>query len=338
MRPSHRFFFLALASLLAASLAVSAWLGFMTVTPWQIMQAIAARLGLGAETPTIATTVIVDVRLPRILSAALIGGGLALAGGVFQAILLNPLADPYTLGVSSGAAFGASLAFVLSFAGMSFPGIIPLCAFLGALATLAAVFFLAGNDRDFSSNTLILSGIIIAAILSAAIGFIQYLADRDVAAIVFWLMGSLVGRSWPDVGLLLLLSLPAALIIFYHARDLNIMALGEATAGSLGVDTARTRKLLLVSASLITAACVAAAGIIGFVGLLVPHLLRFILGPDNRLLLPASFLTGAILLLLADTLTRAVLPHELPIGILTALIGGPVFCLIFRRRQMRLSR
>jgi len=338
MRASHRFFFLFLVALLAACVAVAAWLGFMAVTPGQIVTAIAARLGLTAETATTATTIILDVRLPRILAAALVGGGLAMAGGVFQAILLNPLADPYTLGISSGAAFGASLAIVLSFTGLTFPGAVPLCAFLGALATLAAVFALAGRDRDFSSNTLILAGIIIAAILSAGIGFVQYLADRGVTAIVFWLMGSLVGRSWLDVGILLLLSLPASLIIFYYARDLNVMALGTATAGSLGVDTARTRKLLLVSASLITAASVAVAGIIGFVGLLVPHLLRFILGPDNRLLLPASFLSGAILLLLADTLTRAVLPHELPIGILTALIGGPVFCLIFYRQQTRLSR
>ncbi|MDR3090224.1 MAG: iron ABC transporter permease [Desulfobulbaceae bacterium] len=338
MCASHRSFFLALVALLAISLAVSIWLGFMAVTPWQIMQAIAARLGLATETPTIATVVILDVRLPRILAAALVGGGLALAGGVFQALLLNPLADPYTLGISSGAAFGASLAIALSLIGLSFPGAIPLCAFLGALATLAVVFSLAGHDRAFSSNTLILSGIIIAAILSAGIGFIQYLADREVAAIVFWLMGSLVGRSWADVGVLALLSLPASLIIFYHARDLNVMALGNATADSLGVDTVRTRKLLLISASLMTAASVAVAGIIGFVGLLVPHLLRSVLGPDNRLLLPASFLTGAILLLAADTLTRAVLPHELPIGILTALIGGPFFCLIFKRQQMRNSR
>ena len=342
MKISPRVLFPLLATLLILMLLAATGLGFMAVSPQQVLHSVLARLGLAPEAvmQSTAAVVIVDVRLPRIFSAALVGGGLALAGSVFQAILLNPLADPYTLGISSGAAFGASLALVLGLLGVALPGayIVPLCAFLGALATLAVVFYLSAGDSTFSSNTLILSGIIVAAILSAGIGFIQYMADKEVAVIIFWLMGSFVGRSWSDVASLLLLLLPAAACILYYARDLNVMALGSLTADTLGVDAATVRKRLLISASLITAACVAVSGIIGFVGLIVPHLLRMVIGPDNRLLLPASFLTGAILLLLADTITRAVLPHELPIGVLTALIGGPFFCLIFRRRQLGMTQ
>ena len=342
MNISPRLFFIALIFLLPGAMLLASGLGFIAVSPAQIVQAVLVRAGL-LDPPTIQSTaavIIVDVRLPRILTAALVGGGLAVAGAVFQAILLNPLADPYTLGISSGAAFGASSAIILAIFGVSLPVFltIPFFAFVGALATLAAVFYLASADSRLSSNTLIPAGIIVAAILSAGIGFIKYLADEEVGIIIFWLMGSFVGKSWADVSRLALILLPCLLYIGYYARDLNIMALGSKTADTLGVDSARMRKRLLISSSLVTAACVAVSGVIGFVGLIVPHLLRMILGPDNRLLLPASFLTGALLLLLADTVTRAVLPHEIPIGILTALIGGPFFCYIFRKRQMRVSR
>ena len=210
---------------------------------------------------------------------------------------------------------------------------VPLFAFLGALMTLFAVFALASPRDNYSSNTLILSGVIVASILSAGIGFIKYLADEKVGIIIFWLMGSFVGKSWTDVTLTLSFTLPGVLVILYFTRDLNIMALGARTAESLGVETGKTRKILLVWASLITAICVSVSGIIGFVGLIVPHLLRLLLGPDNRILIPACFFGGAILLLSADTITRAILPSELPIGILTSLIGGPFFCYIFRNRQ-----
>ena len=259
-----------------------------------------------------------------------------MAGAVFQGILLNPLADPYTLGVSSGAAFGASLALVLGILGITVSTLIsvPLFAFLGAMATLIAVFALAAPDGRLSSNTLILSGVIVAAILSAGIGFIKYLADEQVGVIIFWLMGSFVGKTWHDVGLTAVFVLPGLLVMLYFAKDLNIMALGGRTADTLGVDSRRVKKILLVCASLITAICVSVSGIIGFVGLIVPHLLRLILGPDNRLLIPACFFGGAILLLTADTITRAWLPTELPIGVLTSLIGGPFFCYIFRKKQL----
>lgn len=163
------------------------------------------------------------------------------------------------------------------------------------------------------------------------------MADEEVNIIIFWLMGSFIGKSWGDVILLICVITPCLLFNCFYSRDLNIMALGSATADTLGVDSAKIRRQLLVSASLITAICVAVSGVIGFIGLIVPHMLRMIAGPDNRILLPASFFAGSILLLFADTLTRAALPHEIPIGVLTALIGGPCFCYIFRKRQLGLA-
>ena len=326
---------------LCAAIVLATGMGFLKIAPLEVIQILWSQLA-GQEAKGMDPTfpfVVMEVRLPRILTAALVGGGLAVAGAVFQAILLNPLADPYTLGISSGAAFGASLAIILTLFGITVPAwfSIPIFAFFGAMGTLIGVFSLAAPDNRLSSNTLILSGVIVAAILSAGIGFIKYLADEQVSIIIFWLMGSFVGRTWTDVLSTTAVVLPGLLFVLYFARDLNIMALGERTADTLGVETARVKKMLLLCASLITAICVSVSGIIGFVGLIIPHLLRMILGPDNRVLLPACFLGGGILLLGADTITRAWLPSEIPIGVLTSLIGGPFFCYIFRKKQLALS-
>ncbi len=276
--------------------------------------------------------VIFDVRLPRILTAALVGAGLAMSGVVFQGILLNPLADPYTLGVSAGAAFGAALAILLN---IHFLGTysIPLFAFVGAASTLLFVIYLSSSAEGLSSNNLILSGIIVAAILSAGISFLKYVADEQVAVIIFWLMGSFGSKTWTDVALIISIVCIGFCVFIYYARDLNLMSLGNRSAASLGVDTGRVTLVLLAMASFVAAVCVSVSGIIGFVGLLVPHIVRLITGPDNKKLLPVSMLAGAILLLCADTITRAVLPSEIPIGVLTALIGGPFFCYIFRKQQ-----
>jgi len=212
---------------------------------------------------------------------------------------------------------------------------VPALAFCGALATLMAVIYLTASSGDFSSGALILSGIIVAAILSAGVSFIKYLADEQVGIIIFWLMGSFASKTCAEVGLTATAVIPGLIVFLFFSRDLNLLALGSRTAGSLGVAPRRISLILLVAASLISAVCVAVSGIIGFVGLLVPHMVRFVTGPDNRRLLPVSALVGAILLLAADTVTRAVLPQEVPIGIITALIGGPVFCYIYRKRQTR---
>ena len=284
----------------------------------------------------LASVVVMDVRLPRILTAAIVGGGLAVSGAVFQGILLNPLADPYTLGVSAGAAFGASLALIMN---LVFLGAytVPLLAFVGAIITLFVVVSLSATQHHLSSNNLILSGVIVTAILSAAISFMKYIADEHVSVIIFWLMGSFASKTWLDVYLTFLVVACGSAVVIYFARDLNLVALGSRTAASMGVNPQRITLILLMTASLVAAICVAVSGIIGFVGLLVPHMVRLMTGPDNRRLVPISLLCGSLLLLVADTVTRAVLPSEIPIGVLTALIGGPFFCYIFRKRQKLLK-
>lgn len=322
--------------LLTVSVVAAACLGYIRLPFTAVIRIMLARLldqpGWLADYDPVWTAVVTEVRLPRILCATVVGAGLAMAGVVFQGILLNPLADPYTLGVSAGAAFGASLALLINIqllGGFS----VPLFAFAGAVATLFLVIYLSADGSGFSSNSLILSGIIVAAILSAGLSFIKYMADEQVSVIIFWLMGSFASRTWADVGLAAAAVGLGTAVCAYYARDLNLLALGERPAASLGVDFQRVTLTLLITASLVAAVCVAVSGIIGFVGLLVPHLMRMLVGPDNRRLLPASLLAGALLLLAADTLTRAVLPQEIPIGVLTALVGGPFFCYVFRRRQ-----
>jgi iron complex transport system permease protein len=339
--PSHlqhhsRLMVALLALMLMVTINLSAGMGYVKI-PWtDVLRAVGGRLtgsvALSGGLDELTRVIVMEVRLPRILTAAVVGGGLALCGVVFQGILLNPLADPYTLGVSAGAAFGAALALLLN---LSVAGIysVPVFAFIGATATLVLVIYLSSSAGGANANNLILSGIIVAAILSAGISFLKFVADEQVAVIIFWLMGSFASKTWTDAGLTSLFIAIGMLVFIYYARDLNLLCLGRRTAASLGVDTRRVPWILLVTASLVAAACVAVSGIIGFVGLLVPHMMRGLVGPDNRLLLPLSLLSGAILLLWADTITRAVLPHEIPIGVLTALIGGPFFCYLFRRRQ-----
>lgn len=320
----------------AAAIVAATGMGYMSIGAGDVFRVVGAQVigdrsyieGLDATVPY----VVLDVRLPRILTAALVGAGLAMSGVIYQSILLNPLADPYTLGISSGAAFGASVALLASVAGLGHFST-PLFAFAGAIATLAAVMRLSTFNGQISAQTLILSGVIVGAILSAGLSFLKYLADEQVSVIIFWLMGSFAASTWAGVLMIGGAVLIGALVGLYYGRDLNIMSLGRRASDSLGVETARIRITLLLTASLVTAVCVAFTGIIGFIGLIVPHLMRYLVGPDNRRLLPASLLAGAILLLLADTVTRAVLPVEVPIGVLTALIGGPFFCLIFRQKQ-----
>jgi iron complex transport system permease protein len=321
---------------LSAVIIVSTGMGFIKIPVAAvakiILTKISGQLSLIEGLDKLFPVVVIDVRLPRILSAAIVGGGLAISGVIFQGILLNPLADPYTLGVSAGAALGASLALLLNI-GLLGSYSVPLFAFAGAVGTLFLVIYLSSSSGGVSSNNLILSGIIVAAILSAGISFLKYIADEQVAVIIFWLMGSFGSKTWMDVSLILPLVGIGFCVFIFYARDLNLMSLGNRTASSLGVDTRRVTITLLITASLVAAICVSVSGIIGFVGLLVPHLMRLITGPDNRRLVPVSLLAGAILLLVADTITRAMLPSEVPIGVLTALIGGPFFCYIFRKQQ-----
>ena len=329
-----------LITALLCLIIISTGMGYMKISFIEVFKVILNELfGVYKDqnTDEIVKTIVMSIRLPRILTASIVGGGLAVSGAIFQGILLNPLADPYTLGVSAGAAFGACIAILLNFTSNIFS--IPLFAFTSAISTLIFVIYLSLSKNDsgrnsLSSNNLILSGIIVAAILSAGISFLKYIADDQVSIIIFWLMGSFTSKTWLDVLQTSIFLIIGFLISLYFARDLNLIALGSRSASTLGVDIKKVTLILLITATVVTAICVSVSGIIGFVGLLVPHMVRFITGPDNRKLLPVSLFTGAILLLGADTITRAILPGEIPIGVLTALIGGPVFCYIFRKSHM----
>ena len=330
-----------LAIALAIAVVWSAGSGYVKIPFLDVVRIVAARLGgsggVSAGAGRMAQVVVMEVRLPRILAATLVGANLAVCGAVFQGILLNPLAEPYTLGISAGAAFGASLALLLNFTLFGLWSV-PAFAFAGAALTLLAVIYLAAGSVELSSGSLILAGIIVASILSAGVSLIKYLADDSVSVIIFWLMGSFASKTWAEVFLLGVTTLLGLSVFFYFSRDLNLLALGGRTAGSLGVSPRRVSLILLVAASLVSGVCVAVSGIIGFVGLLVPHMVRFATGPDNRRLIPVSALAGGLLLLGADTVTRTLLPREVPIGVITALIGGPVFCYIYRKRQLRQDR
>ncbi|MBU4133543.1 MAG: iron ABC transporter permease [Proteobacteria bacterium] len=327
---------------LLGMILISLSMGYISIPIPEIARILVNKLfgNLEIATPLEETfaAVIFDVRLPRILTCAAVGAALSVSGVLFQGILLNPLADPYTLGVSAGAAFGASIAILLNL-GATFVST-PVFAFAGACATLFFVVYLSyspsskGIASGLSSNSLILSGIIVAAILSAGISFLKFLANEQVSVIIFWLMGSFASKTWMNFWVIFVFLVMGFLIAICFARDLNLISLGDRAASSLGVDIKKVTLLLLITGSMLAAVCVSVSGIIGFVGLLVPHMVRFVTGPDNRRLLPLSMIVGAFLLLFADTITRAVLPHEIPIGILTALTGGPVFCWIFKRSRL----
>ncbi|GHT85747.1 iron ABC transporter permease [Spirochaetia bacterium] len=278
------------------------------------------------------TAVVWELRLPRILTSILAGAGLAVSGVVFQGILQNPLADPYTLGISTGAAFGASLAIFLNIVlGLVIP--ISLSALIFAALTLALVLLIAQRGSGLVSANLIMAGIILSAILSAGISFLKMLSGENVGAIVFWLMGSLSARDWNDALLLASVVPAAAVLALFFAADLNILTLGNRSAESLGVHVKHVRLFYLLLGAAITAVCVSVCGVIGFVGLIVPHLLRMAVTSDNCLLLPLSALLGGLLLCAADTSARLLSSGEIPVGVLTTLLGGPFFLFIFLRRK-----
>ncbi|UQZ89079.1 iron ABC transporter permease [Deltaproteobacteria bacterium Smac51] len=335
---------LAMAFLLLAVLALSVNSGYMPFTAREILSVIWSKLSGGEMTLTDNRVMVLwEVRLPRLTTSIVSGAALGLSGAIFQGLLLNPLADPYTLGVSSGAACGAAIVIILS---IIMPGVWFLSepwtltggAFLMATFTLALVITLARDEQKHLSPTnLILAGVIMSAILSAAISFIKYLAGDQVSSIIFWLLGSFQARTWTDALIIFSFFIPALAVALWSAVDLNIMTMGVRSAETLGVNTRRVRFQLLAAASLAASSAVSVAGVIGFVGLIVPHLVRMITGPDHRSLLPLSALGGALLLLAADTTVRVLLPGEIPVGVLTALLAGPVFLVIFRKRMGRLS-
>ncbi|HJJ39042.1 MAG TPA: iron chelate uptake ABC transporter family permease subunit [Methanocorpusculum sp.] len=268
---------------------------------------------------------ILDVRLPRILGALIVGAGLAAAGCAMQGLFRNPMADPYLLGTSSGGSLGAAFSIVVMGGFLQ-----PVLAFIGSLGSTILVYFASKRNGRVAVETLLLTGIAVSLLLSALLSFLIYLSGNSLKQIMFFTMGGLWNVYWDDV-LLGLIIIAAAVILFIFSRDMNVLSLGEEEAVHLGINTEKTKRILLLLSALITAIAVSIAGCIGFVGLIIPHIIRLLTGPDHRILLPASMLAGAILLLLADTFSRT-LPTEIPVGIVTALLGAPFFIYLLRRR------
>jgi iron complex transport system permease protein len=278
-------------------------------------------------------TIVRELRLPRALQAALAGAALDVRGARFQALLRNPLAEPYILGVSSGAAVGAVLTVVTGWS-VRFIWSLPVAAFVGAVLTMLLVFRIAFSvGRALDTRVLLLAGVVVSSFLVAVTWLILTFADTDsLRAAIFWMMGSHANASWRSVGILLSCLIPACAILFSQARALNLLAIGEATAAYLGTSVERTKLVAFGTATLLTAASVSVSGTIGFVGLVVPHAVRLIWGSDNRALLPCSALAGAAFLVAADTLSRSIAgANELPVGIVTALVGVPCFVWLLRR-------
>ncbi|MGO4698215.1 FecCD family ABC transporter permease [Paenibacillus sp. 2TAB26] len=280
--------------------------------------------------------IVTQVRLSRILLAVLVGACLALAGTGFQGVLRNPLADPYTLGVSSGSSVGAS--FIILFGLQSAIGMwtIPLVAFATGTLTLLGVFWLSRNKGVIHIETLILSGVIIQSFLGAFVSFMVSVSEGVVNQILFWLMGSLAMRSWEHVYMLIPFLAVGFPLLLAYGQSLNLFVLGERHAAHLGIRVERTKLIVLISSTLLTAAAVSVSGVIGFVGLVVPHLIRLLVGPDYRLITPLSAIGGGIFILWADTLARmALTPKEIPLGVVTALLGAPFFAYLLHRRKLK---
>ncbi|WP_019850814.1 iron ABC transporter permease [Desulfitobacterium sp. PCE1] len=277
-------------------------------------------------------SIVWNLRLPRVFLALIVGAMLATSGVAFQGILRNPLADPYILGVSSGAAFGAASA-ILFFRSFSFFGqsVLPLFAFAGGLISLAFVFSLSRQHGQFERETLILAGVVVQALLSAFLSLLIAVSGEQMQQIIFWMMGSLANSNWQNVLILLPYFLIGLTYLLFQNRELNVIALGERAATHLGINVERKKIAILIVGSLLATAAVSMVGIIGFVGLIIPHLMRLLVGPDHRILLPISTLAGAIFLLWSDTIARTLLQsQEIPIGAITAFVGAPFFAYLLK--------
>lgn len=317
-------------------LALSIWLGIS-------IGAVQIPLGTlwGGSEDTTATTIVWQIRMPRVFLAALVGAALAVAGASFQALLKNPLADPYTLGVSSGASVGAVATI---FFGLSIPFVgmftLPLLSMIGALVTLLLVLtFARAMDKSLRMETIILTGIITSSFFGAMISLMIALTGEELRQIIGWLLGSVAMRTWVHVQMIVPFVIIAGGWLLFRARDLNALQLGEDRAHHLGVNVSRVKKEVLIGGSVLTGAAVAVSGTIGFVGLVVPHMTRLLFGADNRHVLPLSMINGASLLILCDLVARTIIePMELPIGVMTALLGAPVFAWIFFRQRTKGAR
>ncbi|MCF8032919.1 MAG: iron ABC transporter permease [Desulfarculaceae bacterium] len=319
---------LGLFGLLVVALLIGLGLGTVSLTPGQFME------WLGGELEGAPAIILGQLRLPRLLLAGLVGACLGLSGAVFQAMLRNPLAEPFILGVSGGAACGAVVAVLIGIAGLWGQSLL---AFGGALGTVGLVLAIARRRGSLETSTLILSGVMINAFFTALIMFvISTTSDQKLHAILFWLYGDLAAANLPKVWLLLPVTVLGTAVIMFFAKHLNLLTAGGMAASTLGVAVERVKLTMFLVVSLLVGVTVSLSGLIGFVGLMVPHLVRMTLGHDHRLLLPASALFGASFLMLADTAARTIIsPSSLPVGVVTAFLGAPFFVLLMARRGSR---
>ncbi|MGK5554940.1 FecCD family ABC transporter permease [Actinomadura kijaniata] len=322
---------LAVALVLASVLAIS--IGSVNLPVGTVWRVVGAHL-TGADSPDpLRDQVVWEIRTPRVLVAALVGAGLSVAGVAFQALVRNPLADPYVLGVSAGASLGAVLVVAVgatAFGGLGVAG----AAFATATATVLAVYALAQRGGRLLDSRLVLSGVAVGYLASAATSYVQLQIDASqLHGLMFWLMGSIAGASWDDLGLPAAVIAVCTVFLLLRGRDMNALLAGEDAAAGLGTSVAALRIWLLLAGSLLTATAVSVVGGIGFVGLMVPHAARFLVGSDHRRVLPVALLTGAVFLVVVDVATRTVdRPDELPVGVFTTALGVPFFLWLLRRR------
>ena len=284
--------------------------------------------------PAAHQSIVYRVRMPRVLLASLVGGALAAVGAALQGLFKNPMADPFVIGVSSGAALGATAAIVTGFSAVLGLWALPLAAFCGALLATGVVYQVARVGNTLPVHNLLLAGIALSSFMSALMSFILLFNNRELHQVVYWMLGSFSGKDWSHLQVAAVIILTGIAVLWVFAKDLNAMLFGEETARHLGIDTERAKKLLLVVSSFTVAAAVAVSGTIGFVGLIVPHIMRLIVGPDHRILLPAAAMAGGAFLVAADTFARiALAPAEIPVGIITAFFGGPFFIYLLRRKK-----
>ncbi len=324
-----------MALLLGITIVVTLGIGSTQITFSTLFQILLAKLPLIHIEPTWTSNteiIILDIRLPRLLLAGLVGAALAVAGTTYQGLFRNPLADPYLIGVAQGAALGAIIGFMLPISWQI--GSIPVLAFIGAVSAAAMVYTVAKVGKTLPMTTLILAGVAIGAFLSAITSYLMIASGDRLHGIISWLLGSFSLTSWWQVAMVTPYILVGITIIWLYARPLNVMQLDEEQAQQLGINVEQVKLILLGAATLITAAAVCFCGIIGFVGIIIPHAMRLIWGPDHRFLLPLATLAGAIFLILADTAARTMLaPTEVPIGVITAFLGAPFFLYLLRQKK-----
>ncbi len=343
LRQSNRLVWvsLLLGGILIFSLFLASAFGAVTIPLLNILQMTLNKLAIFDFPSTWRAadeTIIFQIRLPRVIGGALIGAALATAGVLFQGLLRNPMADPYIIGTSAGAALGATIAMILpiNLAFLGF-GLVPVAAFIGALVTVTIVYNLAQVGGKTPVISMLLAGFVTSALLAAIIAFMMSISDRldlNLRSVYSFLMGHISVTSWEQIAVIAPLVIGGIIVARFFAFHLNAFSLGEEGAAYLGVEVERDKMLILALGSLLTAAAVSISGLIGFVGLVMPHAVRLSLGPDHRLLLPASALAGAAFVVIADLLARILLaPAEIPVGIITALIGAPFFLYLLRRSR-----